>query len=69
MFPDTIQHTYTWSDIKVVNLAFVLPVVIFQEVENDISGSNRSMDGNDHWSGFGRVIGDNTKLICHPLDE
>ena len=27
--PDIIVHTYTWSDIKVIDLAFVLPVVIF----------------------------------------
>jgi hypothetical protein len=53
----------------VINLAFILPIVIFQEIEDDISNDNWSMDGNNCRSGFGGVIGDDTKLSCHPLDE
>lgn len=52
-----------------INPAFVLLVVLFQEVKHNISSNNRSMDGNDGRSGFGRVIGDDTKLVCHSLDE
>ena len=62
-------HTYTWSNVKVIDPALVLPVVFFQEIQHIVSSGDWSVDGNDCWSGFGWIIGDNTKLIRHSLDE